>query len=125
MKDNQHVILLIDDDQDILDSSSVILEGEGYVVERASTAEEGLRVFKQTHPDLVIVDLMMEEIDSGTTFVTQVRALRSDVPIYLLSSVGDKMNENASYSDLGLTGVLQKPINPSLLIATLKKKLRR
>ena len=80
MKGDQCVILLVDDDVDILDSTSAILEAEGFAIETAPTAEEGLRVFKDTQPDLVIVDLMMEEIDSGTTFVTNVRALGSDVP---------------------------------------------
>ncbi len=45
------------------------------------------------------------------------------LPIYMLSSVGDEVNDNTSYSELGLTGVLQKPIIPSLLVSTVKKKL--
>lgn len=123
MKDDKHVILLVDDDQDIIDSTCTILEAEGYAVECAATAEDGLRVYRDTEPDLVIVDLMMEEIDSGTNFVTKVRAIGSDVPVYLLTSVGDEMNDSAPYADLGLTGVIQKPIVPSVLLRTLKAKL--
>jgi len=44
--------------------------------------------------------------------------------VYMLSSVGDNLNISTDYSQLGLTGVLQKPINPHLLLSTLKAKLK-
>jgi CheY-like chemotaxis protein len=124
MKDDKHVILCIDDDQDFRDSIAVILEGEGYVIETAESAEAGLKKFKQVNPDLVIVDLMMEEIDAGTQFVKEIKSLGSDVPIFMLSSVGDNMALATDYRDLGLSGVLQKPINPATLLSTLKAKLK-
>jgi DNA-binding response OmpR family regulator len=117
------MILCVDDDADLLDSMQLILEGAGYVMERAGTAEEGLSKFKEVKPDLVIVDLMMEEVDSGTSFVKEIRALGASVPVYMLSSVGDNLNLATDYSALGLTGVLQKPVNPDRLIKTLKARL--
>lgn len=124
MKDGKYVILVVDDDQDIRDSVGAILQAEGYDVQTAATGEEGLQSFNETNPDLVIADLMMEEIDAGTTFVTKVRAQGADIPIYMLTSVGDDMNRNAAYTDLGLTGILQKPVSPSTLISTVKSKLK-
>jgi DNA-binding response OmpR family regulator len=124
-KDQKHVILCIDDDSDFLDSMRVIIESENYLMVTASSAEEGLRKYIEIKPDLVIVDLMMEEVDAGTTFVKEIRALGSPtIPVYMLSSVGDNLNMVTSYSDLGLTGVLQKPINPTTLLSTLKAKLK-
>ena len=123
MQDGKHVILCIDDDDDILESLGVILSASGYVVERATSAEEGLRAYRRKTPDLIIVDLMMEEIDAGTSFVTQVRALGSQVPIYLLSSTGDALGQTTSYSDLGLAGVFQKPIDSRRLLSLLQEKL--
>ncbi len=125
MKDAKRVILCIDDDQDLLDSMRIILEGEGYAVETAASAEDGLRRYKTVDPDLVFVDLMMEEVDAGTSFVKEVKALGGkSVPIYMLSSVGDNLNINTSYAELGLTGVMQKPINPQVLLSTLRAKLK-
>ncbi|MCE5278938.1 MAG: response regulator [Planctomycetaceae bacterium] len=123
MQDNKHVILYIDDDKDFLDVMRMILEKNGYIMAEAASAEEGLRVYKDIKPDLVIVDLMMEEVDAGTSFVKELRALHNTAPILLLSSVGDDFNRLADYSAMGLDGVLQKPINEAQILTLLKKKL--
>jgi DNA-binding response OmpR family regulator len=123
MKDGKHVVLYIDDDQDFLDTVRVILESNGYRMEEACSAEEGLRVYKKTQPDLVIVDLMMEEVDSGTNFVKELKLLGNQAPIYMLSSAGDQLSMVTDYSELGLDGVFQKPIRPETLLSTLKEKL--
>jgi len=124
MQDGKYVILVLDDDPDVLESLRVILEANGYAVASARSAEEGLRVYRSAKPDLLIVDLMMEEIDAGTTFVKEVRALSNTAPIYVLSSVGDNLTMMTDFSALGLTGVLQKPIKSELLLKLLKSKLK-
>jgi two-component system alkaline phosphatase synthesis response regulator PhoP len=123
MKDGRHIILCIDDDPDFLESIQTIVESEGYVIETASSAEEGVRKYRQCKPDFVLVDLMMEEVDAGTSFVKDVRALGATPPIYMLSSVGDGLSMATDYSQLGLAGVLQKPIRPEVLVSTLRARL--
>ena len=123
MKDGKHVILCVDDDRDLLESMSTILEGNGYEVVTGNSAEEGLRKVTEVNPDLILVDLMMEEVDAGTSFVRELKSQNVNIPIYMLSSVGDALNISTDYSELGLTGVLQKPIRPDVLLATLKAKL--
>ncbi|MBU0550916.1 response regulator [Myxococcota bacterium] len=123
MRDGKHVILCVDDDDDILESLQIILEASGYIVERASSAEEGLKRYKAVQPDLVLCDLMMEEVDAGTNFAKELRFLGNEAPVFMLSSVGDNLNRNIDYSALGLNGVLQKPIQPKTLLALLKVKL--
>ncbi len=119
------VILCVDDDPDFLDSLQTIIEGNGYAFESASNAEEGLRKYKASKPDLVLVDLMMEEVDSGTHFVKDIKALGPVPPIYLLSSVGDGLHAATDHSSLGLKGVLQKPVSPATLVSTLKANLNK
>jgi len=82
-----------------------------------------LKVYKDAQPDLVIVDLMMEEVDAGTQFVKEVKAMGHKTPIYMLSSVGDNLSMTTDYTNLGLDGVLQKPIDPQTLLNILKSKL--
>ena len=123
MKDGKYVILYIDDDQDFLDSVRAILEANHYLMVEAHSAEAGLKVFKAQRPDLIIVDLMMEEVDSGTSLVKELRLAGNAAPIYMLSSAGDQLNAVTDYSELGLDGVFQKPIDPKLLLKTLKEKL--
>ena len=123
MKDGKHVILYVDDDQDYLDTVRVILESNGYLMVEAHSAETGLKAYKSSRPDLVIVDLMMEEVDSGTSLIKELRLLGNRAPIYMLSSAGDQLNMVTSYADLGLNGVFQKPIDPQTLLGTLREKL--
>ena len=123
MRDGKKVILYIDDDKDFLDSMRTILESGGYLMDEAPTAEAGLRRFKESQPDLVIVDLMMEEVDSGTAFVKELRLLGNTAPVYMLSSAGDSLNLVTNYADLGLDGVFQKPLDPKVLLRTLKDRL--
>ena len=117
MQDGKYVILCIDDDDDILESLRLVLAANDYIMVAASTAEEGLRVCKETKPDLIIVDLMM-------SFVKELKAAGNKAPIYILSSVGDSLHMSTDYAELGLTGVFQKPIDPETLLTILRKKLK-
>ena len=123
MQDGKHVIMCIDDDPDIRDSLKIILEANGYAFVDASTAEEGVAVFREAKPDVVIVDLMMEEVDAGTNFVRELKLLGCDVPIFMLSSVGDSLSSMTDTTELGLSGVLQKPVSPDALLALLRDRL--
>lgn len=124
MVNGKYVILCVDDDEDIIYALRAVLEKNGYNVVAARTAEEGLRAYKESRPDLVIVDLMMEEVDAGAAFVQNLRALGNVAPIYMLSSVGDNLNQMTDYSELGLAGVFQKPLDNSTLLAILRSKLK-
>ena len=123
MQDGKHVILCIDDDRDVLFFLRTVLEPNGYVVAEAATAEAGLRVYRECDPDLLIVDLMMEEVDAGTNFVKELKALGNTAPVYMLSAVGDNLSMEADYSSLGLAGIFQKPVSPQGLLAVLRTKL--
>lgn len=124
MQDGKHVILCIDDDQDVLDFLKAVLESAEYKVQTALSAEAGLKVFQASAPDLAIVDLMMEEVDAGANFIKELRARGCTIPVYMLSSMGDDLNQITDYSALGLSGVLQKPLDGKKLIGLLKAKLR-
>jgi DNA-binding response OmpR family regulator len=124
MPEEEPVILVVDDDPDLLDTFRLVLEKNGYQMVGAETAEEGLREYKETNPDLIIVDLMMEEVDSGTSFVKELQALGNAAPIYMLSSVGDSLYSSTDHVELGLSGVFQKPLDTETLLMTLRTKLR-
>jgi FixJ family two-component response regulator len=67
----------------------------------------------------------MEEVDSGTAFVKELRLLHNKAPIYMLSSVGESMSLSADHMALGLSGIFQKPIDRATLLGVLKAKLGR
>ncbi len=124
MQDGKHVILCIDDDNDVLFFLQTVLEAEGYRVLTANTGEEGLRLFRATPPDFLIVDLMMEEVDAGTRLVKELKLLGNRAPVYMLSSVGNNLHMTTDYTSLGLSGVLQKPVDERQLVAILNAKLK-
>ncbi len=124
MQDGKHVILCIDDDPDVLFILKTVLEANGYVCCQAPSAEDGMRVYKDQSPDLIIVDLMMEEVDAGTEFARDLKALGNTAPVYMLSSVGDSLNVSTDYAALGLAGVFQKPIDSDKLLSIIAAKLK-
>ena len=123
MSDGKPLILCVDDDPDILSFLQVVLEAGGFAFVGAESAEAGLRAYREREPDGVIVDLMMEEVDSGTALVRDLLALGSRVPIFMLSSVGDSLNMLTDTSPLGLAGVFQKPLASAQLLTVLRAAL--
>jgi DNA-binding response OmpR family regulator len=123
MGDDKRVILCIDDDPDILEYLKILLTSEGYEFAGADSAEEGLRVYNEVDPEIVIVDLMMEEVDAGAEFVRELQLLGNEAPVFMLSSVGDDLSMSTDYTSLGLAGVFQKPLSRERLLPVLKARL--
>ena len=124
MKDGKFVVLTIDDDEDVLRALRIVLERGGYQVVEARSAELGLREFKKTKPDFILVDLMMEYIDAGRNLVKELKFAGNAAPVYMLSSVGDELASNIDAAELGLQGVFQKPVKAEVLLKTLGRKLK-
>ena len=80
-------LLLVDDDQDILDQLSLALRAEGYEVVTAQGRQEGEETLMLRQPDLAIIDLMMEERDSGFVLCYEIKKLYPDTPVIMLTAV--------------------------------------
>ncbi len=116
-------ILVIDDDPDILESISAILNSEGFNVVTAMDGKEGYDKFKKEKPALILCDMMMERVDAGSKVAEMIRKEDKSTPVYLLSSIGNATASNVSVSNLGFNGVFQKPVDPDNLISQVKKAL--
>lgn len=124
MQNGKYVILCVDDDPDVLTSLKIVLESGGYAVVTTADGKSGVQAFRDSRPDLVLLDLMMEEIDSGTRALKEMREIDRKVPIYLLSSTGDYLQGATDTDELGLAGVFQKPVDPKILLGLLRAKLK-
>src|SRR6202166_227322 len=80
-------ILVIDDEPDIRESLEVLLSSEGYRVELAGNATEGLKRLESSTFDLVLLDLMMPD-KSGMQVLEEVRARDQDTPIFMITAYG-------------------------------------
>ncbi|HOX38529.1 MAG TPA: hydrogenase maturation protease [Candidatus Brocadiia bacterium] len=120
---SKKTILIIDDDPDIRAAVRIILEAEGYSVGEAAGGEEGLKVAEKIKPDAIIIDLMMEEVDTGAQVARKLKDEEFAGPIWMLSAAGDTVQYNLDQRELGLAGIFQKPVDPARLVKTLKSKL--
>ena len=123
MSADKPLILCVDDDPDILEFLQIVLESEGFDFTGAGSAEEGLLAYRERRPDLLILDLMMEEVDAGTGMIKELKLLGNQAPIFMLSSVGDHLSMTTDYASLGLAGVFQKPVDRVQLLNVLRMAL--
>lgn len=123
VENQKKYVLCIDDDPDFLNYLRLVLESAGYPVVEAFSGAEGIKKFKDWNPKLVIVDLMMEEVDAGLNFCQELRALHQSVPIFLLSSVGERFSTSIDTSQLGFDAVLQKPFDEEALLKLVGAKI--
>jgi DNA-binding response OmpR family regulator len=115
-------LLLVDDDPMITSPLARALTQAGYQVRVANNGRSGLTLARQEHPDVVILDVMMPEMDGWDVC----RALRqeSTVPILMLTALGDEVDRILGL-ELGADDYLTKPFSTRELIARLKALLRR
>ena len=123
MQDGKFTVLCIDDDRHLLDSLRVVIEAGGYVMHEATSGKAGVEAFDRVKPDFVMVDMMMESIAAGINAAGAIRAKAPELPIYMLTSVGDQMLDTVDPGKVQLTGVLQKPLDPHELLKLLKREL--
>ncbi len=110
-------IFIIDDDPDIVHSVKTILESNGYEVVAALNGKDGLQTLWWANPDLVLCDMMMERLNTGLRIVQDIRRWKNDVPIILMSSIGEATAMNVDIHACGFNSVLQKPVHPEMLLS--------
>ncbi len=116
-------ILIVDDDPDVRASLRIILEAAGFTVGEASDGEAGLKVAQRVKPHAILLDLMMETVDAGSRVSARLKEAGFDGPIYLLSAAGDSVRYTIGAAELGLAGIFQKPVDPKVLVDTLRSRL--
>jgi DNA-binding response OmpR family regulator len=120
-------ILIVDDDPDIVEAGKLVLEREGFEVEGASSRAEGLARIEQTKPDLLILDVMMEEPDDGLRMAREIRKNGNELPIIMLTSVNAAMGLNIDKDEemVPVDEFQSKPVEPATLVAKVKDLLAK
>lgn len=118
-------VLVIDDDPAICVSVKAILEASGYETATALSGKEGLELFHQLNPDIVLCDMMMEDIDAGAKVARVIKEERPELPVFLLSTIGEATARTIGLDELGFNGVFQKPVNFDLLLSVLEKHRKK
>lgn len=116
-------ILVVDDDPDILDAVTMILESQGYEVVTARDGVDGLATLKAEKPDLMILDLMMPKMD-GFGVCKELQDPRwskyRSIPILVLTSVREEASRRRYELETGLEldvdDYVEKPMAPDILL---------
>jgi DNA-binding response OmpR family regulator len=120
-------ILIVDDDPDIVDAGRLVLEREGYEVVGAPNRADGMNKLEEIKPDLLILDVMMEEPDDGLRMAREIRKNGNTVPIIMLTSVNAAMGLNIDKDGeiVPVDEFQPKPVEPQTLVAKVKKLLEQ
>jgi DNA-binding response OmpR family regulator len=118
-------ILIVDDDPDIVEACRLVLEREGYEVDGASSRAEGMKTLEGGSPDLLILDVMMEEPDDGLRMAREIRKAGHTFPIIMLTSVNAAMGLNIDKDEemVPVDEFQPKPVDPQTLVAKVQKLL--
>ncbi len=125
-------ILIVDDDSDVLDALTMVLESRGYQVITAQDGIEGLACLKVEKPDLMILDLLMPRMD-GFGVMKELRDPRwaefSEMPILIQTAVREEASRRRykleTGVELGADDYVEKPTSPDILLARVKKLVKR
>ena len=115
-------VLVVDDDAALAEMLGIVLRGEGFEPTFVSDGDKALDVFRDTRPDLVLLDLMLPGTD-GIDVCRQIRA-ESGIPIVMLTAKTDTVDVVLGLES-GADDYLVKPFKSKELVARIRARLRR
>lgn len=129
MKDKAK-ILLVDDDQDFVEATKLVLESKPYEVIVAYDGDEGLAKARRDRPDLIILDIIMP-VKDGFNAAEELKkdSELSEIPVLMLTSFSQRVGETSLSVSQGLTldteDYVDKPVSPEELLRRVEKLLKR
>src|SRR6195952_5586017 len=115
-------VLVVDDDPALAEMLTIVLRGEGFDTAVVRDGARAVDVFRDTHPDLILLDLMLPGM-SGLEICKEVR-LESGVPIIMLTAKTDTVDVVLGL-EAGADDYVMKPFKPKELTARIRARLRR
>ena len=118
-------ILIIDDEADIRDILSYNLKKEGFTVYSAENGMSGITLAKKHHPDLILLDVMMPEMD-GIEVCEHLKSdeITKEILICFLTARNEDYSQIAGF-EAGGDDYVSKPVKPRVLVSRIKALLRR
>ncbi|OJV80659.1 MAG: two-component system response regulator [Bacteroidia bacterium 44-10] len=121
--EDKHVVLLVEDERTLSSIITDTLEGEGFPTLQAFDGQEGLRLFIEKQPHIIIADVMMPKMD-GFEMVRKIRVTDKATPILFLTA-RSSIEDLVSGFELGANDYLRKPFKMQELIIRVKALLNR
>lgn len=117
-------VLIIEDNEDIRENTTEILEFSGFNVIAVDSGEHGVSAAFDSKPDVILCDIMMPGLD-GYEVIRQLKGdpLTSGIPFIYLTSSGEKCDLELA-GDMGATGYVRKPFEGRQLVAEIHRCLK-
>lgn len=120
------LIAIIDDDMDIIEATSLVLKSKGYSVVTANNPDDGYAIVKDNNPNLIILDVMMDEPDDGFFLAQKFRREGIKTPILMYTSVSKAIGfQYGSGEMVPVDDFVEKPISPEQLITKVENLLSK
>ena len=116
-------VLLVEDEQTLAMIIKDTLEGQGFLIQTAADGEEGLRLFFDLRPDVLVADVMMPHMD-GFEMVRRIRQTDRRTPVLFLTA-RSAVNDVVEGFELGANDYLKKPFGMQELIVRIKALMGR
>ncbi len=121
-------VLLVDDDADFVEMNRALLEENGYSVRVAYSGRQCLEEVAAHRPDLIILDMVMENASDGFNVSRELRnsEYTKTIPLVMITSVNDSIpfRIEPDRTWLPVDALLEKPVEPQLLLSIVGKALR-
>lgn len=121
-EEQRFVVLAADDEMELLDTLELFFERERIVMVKAADGKAALELFRQTRPDLVLLDIMMPEMD-GFAVLAKIRE-SSRIPAIMMTARDEDYHKILGL-EMGADDYITKPYNPMEVVARVKAHLRR
>lgn len=119
-------ILIVDDDPDVVEACRLFLEREKHQVSAAHNRVDGMKAVKDVDPDLLILDVIMEEADDGIAMAQELRRQKFAKPILMLTSLAKVtgMSYGADKDLVPVDAFVEKPVDPAALVEKVNELLK-
>lgn len=120
-------ILVVDDDPDVTEACSLVLQRAGHTVSCAHNREEGMRKAVEENPDVMILDVMMEQPDDGMAMAQELRREGFKTPILMLTSISKVtgLTYGGDSSVMPVDEFVEKPVDPATLVEKIAVLLKK
>ena len=119
----RRTVLLVDADPHARAMLRNALETAGFTVGEAASDQEGERTARRIQPDIILADLMLGSVEAGGAIAERLKELGSRIPVYIVSTAAEALIGSVGLDELGISGVFLKPVDPAMMIQTLKTRL--
>jgi two-component system response regulator VicR len=120
------MILCIEDEQEMIDLMRLILNRRGFEIRGANGGKEGLEIIRNDHPDLVLLDLMMPDMDGWEVY----QQMKSDettrnIPVIVVTARAQSIEKVLGLHIAKVDDYIVKPFSPQELLTSVDKVLKR